>query len=190
MPSSSDTVGRVAWKSTNPSGSISAKRAAHPRRGRASRRRASPPARRRSSRGRPRSGPGGAASARRRCGAPDGRPSRDLTRGPPVPPTGAAGTARARSRRRAPAGGRQSRYVSRDRERPDRRREEDVDEDEPPGKRVPVLDLAQDHLRDEDDEQRRPTTRRTPGSVARLRQRKRPSRRKPIPNAAATRTWT
>ena len=75
------TVGRVDWKSTNPSGSISAKRLA------SQTRTSVPPASvaacpRRSSRGRPRSAPGGAGSAARRSGARS--PSMELSGGRPL----------------------------------------------------------------------------------------------------------
>ena len=66
----------------------------------------------------------------------------------------------------------------------------DVDEHEPPGQRVAVLHLADDRLRDEHREQHDPRAGRCPGSSPRSRQRSQPTTRTPIPNAAATRTWT
>ena len=65
-----------------------------------------------------------------------------------------------------------------------------MDDDEPPGQGVAVLDLAHDHLRDEHAEQHGTGARRCPGSSRRSRQRKTPTTRKPIPKTAVARTCT
>ena len=144
---------------------------ARPRAARGSPPRASLPGRRRSSRGRRRSGPAARASrAARRSAARE--PSRQAY-------------CRVSGRGRTPEHVRE-----RDAERPDRRRERDVDEHEPPRQRVAVLHLAEDRLRDEHGEQPGPETDEPRVRGSRFASRSQPTTRTPIPKAAATRTCT
>ena len=172
-PSSSVTVGRVAWKSTKPSGSISAKRLA-------SQMRASVPAGERRSL----AAVVPAAKGRDQDGSPQRRPLVDPELGlsiavsllaDRVPAAGRAPRRRAASG----AGGRQSTYAIATVSVQIVAARKTWTSDEPPGQRVAVLDLADGHLREQHGEQTRADpgdAREARGGAARGRRRRRGAR--------------
>ena len=184
IPSSRLTVGRTAWKSTKPSGSMSAKRSASQLRREV---------RRRERRRLPAVVPAPERGDQDR--AAERRPLVDAEVAP-TPSTSVLGRRLADpcdapdAVRASGSGGRQSACADRDRERPDRRRERHVHEHEPPRQGVAVLHLADHHLHEQHAEEHAGETDARPAATRRSRSSRQPTTRSPIPNTAVARTWT